>query len=231
LPWQTHKMQAFAPHAHVHRPPSTSFVAMNEPSSIMSRSGTLSHPPAAQLRSALWVLALLVLCGYVDWTTGYEVSVFLLYTVPVGVATRRQGLVAGLLASTAAMATWVWADVQGGHVYSQHWFLYVNALNRLACFVLTVLSVSYLGAKYQRLSDKVQAFTGEIPHCNQCHRFGAPDGYWRSAEQYLADFGGAHLRHKACPDCARRVYARAAYACDESKGDVAVDAAQSPHIC
>jgi hypothetical protein len=200
-------------------------------SNVMPHSNTHNPAPAFQPRSTLWVLALLALCGYVDWSTGYEVSVFLLYTVPVGVATRQQGTVAGLLTSLAAMGAWVWADVQGGHVYSQHWFLYVNALNRLACFVLTVLAVSYLGAKYQRLTDKLQAFTGEIPQCTQCHRLGAPDGYWRSAEQHLADFGGARLRHKACPDCARRAYARAAYGCDESKIDQAVDAAQSPHTC
>jgi hypothetical protein len=217
--------------AHVHWSPSLLPAAMKEPFSLMTLSDTQNQAPTSQLRSAVWVLALLALCGYVDWTTGYEVSVFLLYTVPVGVATRQQGLVAGLLASVAAMAAWVWADVQGGHVYSQHWFLYVNALNRLACFVLTVLAVSYLGAKYQRLSDKLQAFTGEIPQCTQCHRLGAPDGCWRSAEQHLADFGGARLRHKACPDCARRAYARAAYGCDESKVDHTVEAAQSPHIC
>lgn len=200
--------------------------------SAPSRSlATEALTPVSRLRATGLVLALLALSGYVDWFTGFELSVFLLYTVPVGLATRTLGLVAGLLCALAATVIWVVADVQSGHVYSQHWFLYVNALNRLACFVLTVLAVSYLGAKYRRLSDKLQAFSGEIPQCTQCHRLGAPDGYWRSFEQHLAEFGGAHLRHKACPDCARRGYARAAYAADPSELDVTVDSDQTPHTC
>ncbi len=216
---------------HVHQTPPLSLVVMNEPSKSLASSALPPLSPASQLRTAGLVLVLLALSGYVDWTTGFEVSVFLLYTVPVGLATRRLGGAAGMLASLAAMGVWVWADIQGGHVYSQRWFLCVNALNRLACFVLTVLAVSYLGAKYQRLSAKLQAFSGEIPQCTQCDRLGAPDGYWRSFEQHLAEFGGAHLRHKACPDCARKGYARAAYAADQSEIDVTVDAEQTPHTC
>ena len=208
---------------------------MSETSRPLATAAAAACSPESRLRAAGLVLVLLALSGYVDWSTGYEVSVFLLYAVPVGVATRKLGLAAGLLTSLAAMGMWMWADIQGGHVYSKHWFLYVNALNRLACFVLTVLAVSYLGAKYRRLSDQVKAFSGEIPQCTQCDRLGAPDGYWRSFEQHLADFGGAHLRHKVCPDCARRGYARAAYAADAALVDATAtataDGEQATHTC
>jgi hypothetical protein len=72
--------------------------------------------PVSPLRATGLVLALLALSGYVDWFTGFEVSVFLLYTVPVGLATRALGLGAGLLCAVAAMAVWVFADIHGGHV-------------------------------------------------------------------------------------------------------------------
>jgi hypothetical protein len=216
---------------HVHPTPPLSLVVMNEPSKSLATSALSPLSPGSQLRAAGLVLVLLALSGYVDWVTGFEVSVFLLYTVPVGLATRSLGIAAGLLTSLAAMGVWVWADIQGGHVYSQHWFLYVNALNRLACFALTVLAVSYLGAKYRRLSDQLQAFSGEIPQCTQCDRLGAPDGYWRNFEQHLADFGGAHLRHKVCPDCARRGYARAAYSADAALVEAAADGEQATHTC
>jgi hypothetical protein len=187
--------------------------------------------PTSRLRALALVLVALAVSGYVDWSTGFEVSVFLLYTVPVGLATRSLGVPAGILTSLAATGLWVWADIASGHVYSQHWFLYVNALNRLACFVLTVLAVSYLDAKYQRLHNQVKAFSGDIPQCTQCHRVGAPDGYWRHFEQHLADFGGAHLRHKVCPDCARRGYARAAYRADAARADASAETDQAPHTC
>jgi hypothetical protein len=216
---------------HVHQIPPLSLVVMNEPSKTLATSALSPVSPVSQLRAAGLVLVLLAMSGYVDWVTGFEVSVFLLYTVPVGLATRSLGIAAGMLSSLAAMGVWVCADIQGGHVYSQHWFLYVNALNRLACFALTVLAVSYLGAKYRRLSDQLQAFSGEIPQCTQCDRLGAPDGYWRNFEQHLADFGGAHLRHKVCPDCARRGYARAAYAADAAQDEAGADGERAPHTC
>ena len=187
--------------------------------------------PAARTRAWVLVVLSMALSGYVDLITGFEVSVFLLYTVPVGLATRWLGIMAGMASALVATGIWVWADIQSGHAYSQHWFLYINAFNRFACFALTVLAVSYLSAKYQRLSAKVQAFSGEIPECTQCHRIGAPDGYWRTLEQHLADFGGAHLRHKVCPDCARRGYARAAYAADVMRAQDALDTEQAPHSC
>ena len=190
-----------------------------------------TRTPFSRLRATVIVLVLLALSGYVDWATGFEVSVFLLYTVPVGLATRWLGPTAAMVSALAATGIWVWADIQSGHLYSQHWFLYINAFNRFACFALTVLAVSYLSAKYQRMSAKVQAFTGEIPECTQCHRIGAADGYWRSLEQHLAEFGGAQLRHKVCPDCARRGYARAAYGGEAAPGNAPLDAEQAHHSC
>lgn len=185
------------------------------PTSIMKnpdKGGTARHHSSGEwLRQLAWVVLSLATVGYVDSVTGYEVSVFLLYTAPVALATRRLGTAAGLLTAMAATAVWVLADLHSGHVYSRPWILYVNAFNRMACFLLAVAAIRYLRARHVALLRQIEAFSGQLAACGQCHRLAGADGYWRAVDDYLREFGGAELHQKVCPDCARRGYARAAY--------------------
>ena len=167
--------------------------------------------PALRWRHVALVVLSLALSAYVDVITGYEVSVFLLYTVPVALATRWMGKAAGLITALVATVVWVWADKASGHTYSRDWYLYVNALNRMVCFMLTVAAIRYVASQRRALINRLNAFSGDVPVCHQCHRIGADDGYWRPIDNYLTEFGGAQVQSKVCPDCARRGYARAAY--------------------
>lgn len=176
------------------------------PSSIMKNPEKPGWP-----RQLAWVVFSLAAVGYLDAKTGYEVSVFLLYTVPVGLATRWLGTAGGLCTAAAATGVWVLADQYSGHVYSQAWILYVNAFNRMVCFILAVATIRYLRTRQLALLRQIEAFAGDMAACGQCHRLAGADGYWRTSEEYLREFGGAEVHHKVCPDCARRAYARAAY--------------------
>jgi hypothetical protein len=178
---------------------------------LQDPTGPLRHPDTRRWRHIALVLVTLALSVYIDVVTGYEVSVFLLYAIPVAIATRRLGNGAGLLTSLVATLLWVLADVMSGHTYSRPWFLYVNAFNRLVCFFLAMATIRYVTTQKSRLMARIDAFTGDVPVCQSCHRIGADDGYWRPAESYLAEFGQAQIHHKVCPDCARRAYARDAY--------------------
>lgn len=170
-----------------------------------------STTAARHLRHLALVIGSLALIGYVDAVTGYEVSLFLLYTIPVALATRYLGTRGGVLTAVAATGVWVWADASSGHAYSQPWILYVNAFNRMVCFLLAVGALRYVRDRGRAWQRRIDAFTGEVPLCTQCHRVGDGVGYWRSPEEHLREFGGADIHHKVCPDCARRAYARAAY--------------------
>lgn len=176
------------------------------PSSIMKNT-----EKTGWVRPLACVLISLAGVGYLDAVTGYEVSVFLLYTVPVALATRWMGTFGGLMTAAAATAVWVLADQHSGHTYSHEWILYVNAFNRMMCFILAVAAIRYLRARQRDLLRQIEAFSGQMAACGQCHRLSGSDGYWRSVDDYLREFGGAEVHQKVCPDCARRGYARAAY--------------------
>lgn len=177
-----------------------------------------AHPaaPRAPIQHAnglRWagIVLTVALSGVIDALTGFEISVFLLYTVPVGLATRYFGARAGVWVSFMATLVWIVADRWSGHAYTQDWILYFNACNRFACFALTVAAIRHVDLRHQRLQDRLQALTSDVHACTQCSRIGAEDGYWRTAERYLVEKGGAQVHHKVCPDCARRSYARAGY--------------------
>lgn len=165
------------------------------------------------------VLALLLAVAMFDTLTGFEVSVFLLYTVPVAVGTHRLGTWAGVCVSLLATVAWVVADVGSGHTYSADWILPVNALNRCACFLLAVAAIRYLNQRHAGLEARLQAFTGELLTCTACDKVQGPDQHWRSAAAHITEFGGARLLPKVCPDCARRAYAHGEHPA-KTEGDI-----------
>lgn len=169
------------------------------------------RPDPIRWRHVAVVLVTLALSTYIDFATGYEVSVFLLYMLPVALATRWLGVSGGVLTATLATVLWVAADTGSGHRYSHDWFLYVNAANRWVCFMLTVALIRYLKVRREALLKQVRALTGDMTVCHTCQRVGAQDGYWRPFENYLIEVAHADVHHKVCPDCARRQYARASY--------------------
>jgi hypothetical protein len=170
----------------------------------------VAPPKNASLPVAVAVLVILLGVGYLDAVTGYELSVFLLYILPVALAAHFMGLRAGVATALLACLTWAVADRVSGHRYSHDWYFYVNAMHRLACFLLAVVALRFVALR--GILRKIGGTRSEqVPVCQQCHRLGANDGYWRSIESYFSEIRGTQVQRKVCPDCARRVYARRAY--------------------
>jgi len=171
-------------------------------------------------RRGLWarralVALLLASSGAVDYATGTEVSVFLLYLMPVMLATRWMGAKAGTWAALGAGAVWVLADVACGHVYSHDWILWINAANRLVTFLMAVGLVAHMSRDRDLAVKRWQGLTQSLAACQRCDKVRAQDGQWRTPLQHLEELGGAAVHTKVCADCARRTYARAAYLNDE----------------
>lgn len=178
----------------------------------------MSNGPAftAQKRSFrvgafLLVLTVIFLCGWVDYFTGYEVSVFAVYALPIILSTRSFGLVGGCMSAFLCSLVWIAADVGAGHQYAQWWVVYWNALQRFIFFVCVVVGFHYTRAALGANSRYLGAFAGPLPVCTQCHRIGAKDGHWHKLESYLCEHAGTRPLPKVCPDCAREGYAKAGF--------------------
>lgn len=152
------------------------------------------------------VAASLALVGYIDVLTGYEVSVFPLYALPVALAAWLSGAWAGTATSMIATAIWAWADLATGHVYSKTWILYVNGGARLAFFLFVALAVAYMIGNLRRARSQLQNFSGTLAVCTACSRVRDRDEYWWEVQAYLREYGGALTQAKLCPECAHEAY-------------------------
>jgi diguanylate cyclase (GGDEF)-like protein len=115
-------------------------------------------------KPAVFALALLgvLLVGALDLVTGYEISLSLLYLVPVSLATwycdRRAGVAIAALSSVA----WFVADRYSGHVYSRELIEVWNTLVRLGFFIVTAWLLSELGRQFEleKQRARIDGMTG-----------------------------------------------------------------------
>ena len=92
--------------------------------------------------------ALLVPIAFYDYSTGYQVSLSILYCVPIFLVAWCCDRNSGVLMALLAAITWWWADVQAGHPYLQNWLEGWEVCVRCGFFVITAIGTS--AVKQQR---------------------------------------------------------------------------------
>jgi hypothetical protein len=89
-------------------------------------------------------LASLVVVGFVDYITGYELYMDVFYFIPVSICAwqlrRRDVLVLALLCAL----TWGFIDISVDHPYSSKFYWYWNMCIKFSCFVILGLVVQRL---------------------------------------------------------------------------------------
>lgn len=113
------------------------------------------------------VLALLCasgifLVGFLDYATGYEISFFIFYALPIGCAAWYSGRNWGMAGAFFSVAIWFTADNMTGHAYSYHLIPLWNGLIRLIFFVFTAYAVAAMKEKInlEELNADFDALTG-----------------------------------------------------------------------
>jgi signal transduction histidine kinase len=93
-------------------------------------------------------VALLFPIAIYDYTTGYEVSLGILYCVPIFLVAWCCDRKSGVLMALMAGITWWWADVQAGHPYLRSWLEGWEVFVRCSFFIITAIGTS--AVKQQR---------------------------------------------------------------------------------
>lgn len=99
-------------------------------------------------------LAIIILIAVLDYLTGPEISVALLYVIPVSLCTWYLGRNAGLTAAVASELAWFIADNVISKVYGYRVLIYWNAVMRLGVFVTYALVLSAFKTMLERLEDE-----------------------------------------------------------------------------
>jgi signal transduction histidine kinase len=115
-----------------------------------------------RLAATGWAILLILAVGWVDYWTGEELSISILYLVPVCLCTWRAGRRCGLLAGGASTAAWLVADSvasqRQGHPLVPYW----NAVVLLGFFWIVAYLLSALKTAQQGLEDKVERRTAAL---------------------------------------------------------------------
>lgn len=155
-----------------------------------------------------WILALLLLLlvAWVDWKSGYEVSVFVLYAFPIAYAAWTLGRVPGLIVAILSTAAWRWADLAAGHVYTRPWIGWEKAGTGFVLFAFIAFSFDVFHRTQERDRQRLRDLETILPICTVCHRIRNEKGEWVDFEAHLRAHVAANPRRPTCVDCAGAKY-------------------------
>lgn len=147
-------------------------------------------------------LALMASVGWLDYRTGYEVSVFALYTFPIAWIAWKTNLAWGLGLSVLGAGEWLWADLADKHPYAHAWIPWERAAMNLLIFGFVAFSFYKFRRDIALGKRKVRQLEGVLPVCIACNRIQDEKGRWINLDDFLRKHNGAQAEQRLCPDCA-----------------------------
>jgi signal transduction histidine kinase len=108
-----------------------------------------------QSRSCVFIeaLGLAIVVGFIDYLTGYEVTIWPFYSIPILLMVWFGDRNLAVLISVLSTFAWWWADRASGHLYSSEWLRAWDAAVRLIFFCL----VMFAGWAFRQQRDAVRA--------------------------------------------------------------------------
>jgi hypothetical protein len=161
------------------------------------------------LFAGCWLL--LGVLGWLDYVTGYELSFFVFYSVPVGVAAWYAGRWPAIGLALGATVTWLLADYFGGVKYSAPFYYYWNSTIHFLAFIINAVTIAriksdldqrqVLAAELEASREKLRAVSALLPTCPACGKPRAGAG--NNGEGEMAKLAREHpeLADILCADC------------------------------
>jgi signal transduction histidine kinase len=99
------------------------------------------------------VLALGIVVGVIDYLTGYNVTIYPFYSIPILVMVWFGDMKLATVISLLSTLSWWWADEASGHHYATEWLRIWEAVMRLAFFSLVMVA----GWTFKKQRDNIRA--------------------------------------------------------------------------
>src|ERR1035437_1115274 len=143
---------------------------------------------------------LLGVLGWLDYLTGYEMSFFVFYSSPVGIAAWYVGRWPAIGVALGATVTWLLADYFSGAKYSAPFFYYWNNTIHFLAFIINAVTIAkiksdldrrhVLAAKLKSPGGALRKVSALVPPCPAC---GKPrDGAEGNGETEIAALARVH---------------------------------------
>jgi signal transduction histidine kinase len=162
--------------------------------------------------------ALVVIIGFLDYLTGYEVAFFPFYSIPILLMVWFGSRNAAIAISVLSALAWWLADRASGHLYSTEWLRAWDSIVRLMFFGLVM--IAGIAFKQQRdvirarieLLERSRRLEREIINISERERQGIGRDLHDGLCQYLAAIGFTAGLLKS--ELENESHTRAATACD-----------------
>jgi hypothetical protein len=154
---------------------------------------------------------LLGVLGWLDYLTGYEMSFFVFYSAPVGIAAWYVGRWPAIGVALGATVTWLLADYFSGAKYSAPFFYYWNNTIHFLAFIINAVTIAKiksdldrrhaLAAELESARETLRAMSALLPFCLAC---GKPRGRGNgNGENEIAAVArvSPELADTLCADC------------------------------
>ena len=158
-------------------------------------------------------LLLLMLVGWVDYITGYELGFFVIYSVPIGLAAWYLGRWPGIGLALGATIAWWLADALAGAKYSSRFSFWWNSTVHFSAFVINAVTTAKikldlkqrneLAARLEITRQSLRAAAKTLPACPVCGKIHRPVGRSDLAELRELARGNADLSSALCEECAQ----------------------------
>jgi len=155
-----------------------------------------------------------VIVGFLDWFTGYELNFFVFYFIPISICAWYLGLGGGIIMSLISAIIWFWVDILTQAPHSSQYYVVWNTLIRLVAFLsigYSVFKVNTLIASERSLITKLEQSLLEIktmkailPICCQCKKIRDKKGNWHQIESYVRDYTNTEFSNGYCPECGQK---------------------------
>jgi hypothetical protein len=121
---------------------------------------------------------LLGVLGWLDYITGYEMSFFVFYSAPIGIAAWYVGRWPAIGLALGATVTWLLADYFSGAKYSAPFFYYWNSTIHFLAFIINAVTIAKiksdldrrhaLAAELESARETLRAMSALLPACPAC---------------------------------------------------------------
>src|ERR1700736_766787 len=108
----------------------------------MSQVEPLANFLRTQSRTWLFIeaLALAIIIGFIDYLTGYEVTIWPFYSIPILLMVWSGDMKLAVFISVLSTFAWWWVDKASGHLYSSEWLRAWDGIVRLMFFCLVMFA-------------------------------------------------------------------------------------------
>jgi ribosomal protein S27AE len=152
--------------------------------------------------SLIIALALLAVVTWVDYATGYEISVFFLYVFPLAWTAWFLGLSSGLWLSLLVTLAHLWTDWARGLHYSHDWIAWERGLANFVLCAFIVLSIHTLRRGRKTDRERIRQLEELLQICPNCGRINHADDQWVDLKTCLRERPTTQPERRLCPACA-----------------------------